>query len=54
LDETFEPYRERRAALEANPDEVEDVLREGARRARAAVEPVLAAAREAVGLETMK
>jgi tryptophanyl-tRNA synthetase len=54
LDETFGPYRDRRAELEANPDEVEDVLRDGAKRARAAMEPVVAAAREAVGLETMR
>ena len=50
LDEVFGPMRERREALEQAPDEVEDVLREGARRARAAIAPVLDAAREAAGL----
>jgi tryptophanyl-tRNA synthetase len=51
MDETFEPYREKRAELEQHPDEVEDILRAGATRARAAVQPILSAAREAVGLE---
>jgi tryptophanyl-tRNA synthetase len=46
----FEPMRARRAALEARPDEVEDVLADGARRARAIGAPVLAACREAAGL----
>ena len=46
----FEPMRERRAALEADPDYVEDVLQEGARRAAVAADEVLARAREAVGL----
>lgn len=49
-EEVFGPFRERRAELEQNLDEVEAVLEDGARRARAAVEPVLHAAREAVGL----
>ncbi len=47
----FAPFRERRAALEARPDEVEDILRAGAARARAAMQPVLSAARAAVGLD---
>ncbi len=47
----FEPFREKRDFLEKHPDEVEDVLREGAKRARTAIEPVLSAARQAVGLE---
>ena len=34
LDAYFAPMRERRAALAARPDEVEDVLADGARRAR--------------------
>lgn len=40
----------RRAELAARPDDVEDVLLDGARRARALMQPVLAAAREAAGL----
>lgn len=47
---SFEPMRERREALAKRPDEVEDVLADGARRARALSQPVLAAARGAAGL----
>jgi tryptophanyl-tRNA synthetase len=46
----FGPMRERRAALEARIDVIEDVLEAGANRARMLGEPVLAAAREAAGL----
>jgi tryptophanyl-tRNA synthetase len=46
----FEPMRERREALAARPDEVEDVLADGVRRARVIAEPVFAAVREAAGL----
>jgi len=46
----FEPMRARRAALEARPDEIEDILRGGAVRARALATPVLEACREAAGL----
>ncbi len=50
LDAAFEPMRERRAELAARPDELEDVLADGARRARALGRPVLDACREAAGL----
>ena len=46
----FAPMRERREALAARPSEVEDVLADGARRARAIARPVLDACREAAGL----
>jgi tryptophanyl-tRNA synthetase len=46
----FAAYRERRAAWQARPGAVEDVLAEGARRARALARPVLEAARDAAGL----
>lgn len=46
----FEPMRERRVALEQDPDFVEDVLRAGAKRASAVAADVLGRAREAVGL----
>ena len=46
----FEPMRERRAELEKRPDYVEDVLKEGARRARELANPTLSAARQAAGL----
>jgi len=47
----FEPFRAKRAELEADPDTIHDVLREGAARARAAIQPVLTSARVAAGLE---
>ncbi len=46
----FAPLRELRVELAQRPDDVEDVLRDGARRARALAEPVFAAAREAAGV----
>jgi tryptophanyl-tRNA synthetase len=46
----FEPMRERRAELEQRPDDVEDVLADGVRRAREIGAPVLEACREAAGL----
>ena len=46
----FEPMRERRAMLEKRPDDVEDVLADGVRRARELATPVLQAARAAAGL----
>ena len=48
----FEPMRERRAELERRPDDVEDVLADGVRRAREIGAPVLGACREAAGLGT--
>lgn len=51
VEEHFAPYREKRAELENDPDTVEDILQAGARRARAAVQPVLEQARRAIGLE---
>jgi tryptophanyl-tRNA synthetase len=49
--ETFAPLGEKRAELERDPDGVEDVLRDGARRARDLVRHTLSRARRAVGLE---
>jgi len=46
----FAPLRERRERFAAAPGRVEEVLAEGARRARALAAPVLDAAREAAGL----
>ena len=46
----FAPMRARRAELAAHPDRVEEILAEGARRARAIGRPVLEACREAAGL----
>ena len=50
LNAQFAPMRERRAALAERPRDVEDVLADGARRARAIARPVLDACREAAGL----
>jgi tryptophanyl-tRNA synthetase len=48
--EYFGPMRERREELAKRPDDVEDVLASGARRARQLGAPVVAAARDAAGL----
>jgi tryptophanyl-tRNA synthetase len=45
----FAPMRERRAKLEQRPDEVEQVLLDGARRARAIGLPILDEVRQAAG-----
>ena len=50
LNAAFDPMRERRAELEAKPDEVEAVLADGAARARAIARPILDRCREASGL----
>jgi tryptophanyl-tRNA synthetase len=50
IDAYFSPFRERRKQLAADPEYVEGVLREGARRARAETEKTMALVREAVGL----
>ena len=46
----FGPMRERREEYLKRPDDVEDILERGARKARAMAAPVLARCREAVGL----
>jgi tryptophanyl-tRNA synthetase len=46
----FGEMRERRADFEARPDDVEDILRQGAERAREIAAPVLQGVREAAGL----
>jgi tryptophanyl-tRNA synthetase len=51
IDEYFAPFREKRKQLAARPDEVEDILRDGARRARAEAEQTMALVREAVGMK---
>jgi tryptophanyl-tRNA synthetase len=48
--EHFAPMRARRTELQANPDEVDAILRAGAERARAHASKVLARVRTAVGL----
>ncbi|RIL00288.1 MAG: tryptophan--tRNA ligase [Proteobacteria bacterium] len=50
----FAPLRERRAQWEQRGHDVEDVLRDGARRAREIARPVLEAARDAAGLGAAK
>ncbi len=51
INEHFAPMREKRAELEKNPDFVNDVLRQGAEKARTEARKTLQAARKAVGLE---
>lgn len=48
--EFFAPARRRYQELKANPDQVRDVLLEGAKKARASAQQVLARARKAAGL----
>jgi tryptophanyl-tRNA synthetase len=50
FEETFAPFRARRAELQAHPDYVEEVLRKGAERARTEAAKTLDRARDAVGL----
>ena len=47
----FEPFRQNRKALEADPKHVESVLQDGAARARAEARKTLNAVRRAVGLD---
>jgi tryptophanyl-tRNA synthetase len=46
----FDPFREKREALEKDPSSLEDILRDGAAKARAAAAPVMDKVRSAVGL----
>ena len=46
----FDPFKERRAALERDPDALEDILRAGAAKARAAAAPLLEKVRRATGI----
>jgi len=46
----FQPYQEKYRHLQAHPDEVEAVLRDGAVRARALAQPIIEKARHATGL----
>jgi tryptophanyl-tRNA synthetase len=52
ITEEFAEARERRAALAERPDDVRDVLRDGARRARLRADAVMARVREHAGLVT--
>jgi tryptophanyl-tRNA synthetase len=52
VDEYFAPFRERRRKLEASPDYVMDVLKDGGARARAVAQEVMHKVREATGLRT--
>lgn len=54
LMDTFEPMRARRAEYAEKPGAVEEILRDGAARARALATPVLEACREAAGLGVPK
>ncbi len=51
MDAYFRPARERRKELSQNPDYVEQVLRDGAHRARAEAQQTMAQVREAVGMK---
>jgi tryptophanyl-tRNA synthetase len=47
----FGPFRERRKQLAAHPEQVEEVLRRGAQRARAEAQKTMALVRQAVGMK---
>jgi tryptophanyl-tRNA synthetase len=51
IDEYFGPIRERRKQLAQDPEYIEGVLREGAKRARAEAQTTMALVREAVGMK---
>jgi tryptophanyl-tRNA synthetase len=51
FEDHFEPLRRKREELAANMDHVENVLADGARRAREQVQPLLEKVRRAVGLD---
>ena len=46
----FDPFRAKREELEKDPATLEDILRAGASRARAAAGPIMEKVRSAVGL----
>jgi len=46
----LQPIRERKKQLQANPERVEAILREGAHKARAVAQQTIADVRERVGL----
>jgi tryptophanyl-tRNA synthetase len=50
IDERFAPFREKRAELAAKPDVVEEILRDGGRRARAEAEKTMERVRSATGI----
>ncbi len=50
VDAYFAPFRERRRQLAADPDTVEDILRAGAKKARAEADATMDLVREATGL----
>ena len=50
LNDAMRPFRDKRAALAADPNLVRDVLSDGARRARAIATVTMAEVRERVGL----
>ena len=50
VDAAFEPFRARRKELAAQPDTLEDILREGGRRARAEAQLTMDLVRKATGL----
>ena len=50
LNAALAPFREKRAEIDRNPDDVFDILHEGAKRARVIAQQTMAEVREAIGL----
>jgi tryptophanyl-tRNA synthetase len=53
IESKLAPMREHYAQLMANPEQIEEILQEGARKARAVATPFMAELRDAVGLRRM-
>ena len=53
LNAFLDPIRERRRFLEEHPDDLMDIVRDGAARARPIAQETVAAAREAMGLTSL-
>jgi tryptophanyl-tRNA synthetase len=51
ISSSLEPFRQRRAELVANPDYIQDVLADGAKRARVIARETLAEAKQRIGLK---
>jgi tryptophanyl-tRNA synthetase len=52
IDEYFAPFREKRKALAQRPDTVEDILREGAKKARGEAQRTMEQVRRFTGLRS--
>ena len=54
INKYFAPFREKRAALAAKPDDVWEILNDGAKRARVIADQTMVEVRDAIGLAPFK